>query len=88
MRSYVSATLVKTPATRSRFSASVTVSKPKCVGLEGSGRAYSGIELQDLRVEEKDRNNLRFSAEPDPRSTAGMTLCRAGLAAAVIVKLN
>jgi len=43
MRSYDSATLVKTPATRSRFSASVTVSKPKCVGREGSGMAYSGV---------------------------------------------
>lgn len=31
MRSYVSATLVKTPATRWVFSASVTVWKPKCV---------------------------------------------------------
>lgn len=31
MRSYVSATLLKTPATRCVFSASVTVSKPKCV---------------------------------------------------------
>lgn len=31
MRSYVSATLVNTPATRCVFSASVTVSKPKCV---------------------------------------------------------
>lgn len=31
MRSYVSATLVKTPATRWVFSDSETVSKPKCV---------------------------------------------------------
>lgn len=31
MRSYVSATLLNTPATRCVFSASVTVSKPKCV---------------------------------------------------------
>jgi len=54
---------VKTPATRSRFSASVTVSKPKCVGLEGSGTAYSGVGWdfggggadRDGRVDEKDR---------------------------------
>lgn len=37
MRSYVSATLVKTPATRSVFSDSVTVSKPKCVSRSLAG---------------------------------------------------
>lgn len=39
MRSYDSATLVNTPATFSLFSPSVTVWKPKCVGLDGSGLA-------------------------------------------------
>jgi hypothetical protein len=62
MRSYDSATLVKTPATRSRFSPSVTVSKPKCVGLDGSGIAYSGVEeaafgAGDGTVLEKGRAN-------------------------------
>lgn len=36
--SYDSATLVKTPATRPAFSASLTVSKPKCVVRPCSGR--------------------------------------------------
>jgi hypothetical protein len=59
MRSYDSATLVKTPATRSRFSASVTVSKPKCVGLDGSGIAYSGVEG------EEDDGDEGFGAEEE-----------------------
>lgn len=40
MRSYVSATLLKTPATRCVFSASVTVSKPKCVSRSAVGVSF------------------------------------------------
>jgi hypothetical protein len=90
MRSYDSATLVKTPATRSLFSASVTVSKPKWVGRAGSGMAYSGTELLlllgfccDWRVVEKDRD-IRDSGcksfEEEVLSDEGIALRRAGRA--------
>jgi hypothetical protein len=61
IRSYDSATLVKTPATRCVFSASVTVSKPKCVGRSGSRGALSEVvvagvrEVREGRVVQKDR---------------------------------
>lgn len=97
IRSYDSATLVKTPATRSLFSASVTVSKPKWVGREGSGRAYSGIEEEDELLvlgardgtsEEKDRDdvdddndNLNSGVEYNTELEQRAALRRAGLTA-------
>lgn len=48
MRSYVSATLLNTSATRCVFSASVTVWKPKCVSW--SGRLGCGCTCEPLLV--------------------------------------
>lgn len=88
MRSYDSATLVKTPATRSRFSLSVTVSKPKWVGLDGLGIAYSGVEgfeVGDGRVLENGRVNRiccsGCAATPRKEGSTLLRACRAVMAA-------
>jgi hypothetical protein len=62
MRSYVSATEWNTPATRSSFSFSVTVSHPKCVvfSLEAGDRRDGVLERQ-RRVE----GALWFGVEAD-----------------------
>ena len=92
MRSYDSATLVKTPATRSRFSPSVTVSKPKCVGREGSGIAYSGVVVEAVvgfgaqegsEVEKGRANRICCSGCATALRTAGSALLRADRAAIV-----
>lgn len=91
MRSYVSATLLKTPATRSLFSASVTVSNPKWVwrldvSFEVASRA--GVVAEKVRDGDGD-----IMAEPEPRfrkhdRTVVAPRPKKGLGAAIVKELT
>ncbi len=79
MRSYDSATLVKTPATRCVFSASVTVSKPKWVvfspAAAGGGRV--AVDERETAPVEKGRGPAsarqgRIDADHDHHRRAGL----------------
>lgn len=89
MRSYVSATLLNTPATRSLFSASVTVSNPKWVGrLDVS----LGVASLAGGVVEKGRDDRDIMAEPERRfrkhdRTVVAPRPRTGLGAAIMESL-
>lgn len=86
MRSYVSATLLNTSATRFLFSASVTVSNPKWVGrLEVSLWVASRVGV----VEEKCRDDVDIMAGPERRfrrhdRTVLAPRPRTGLGAAIV----
>lgn len=86
MRSYVSATLLNTSATRFLFSASVTVSNPKWVGrLDVSLWAASRVGV----VVEKGRDDVDIMAGPERRlrrhdRTVLAPRPRTGLGAAIV----
>lgn len=86
MRSYDSATLLNTPATRFRFSTSVTVSKPKWVGrLDVSLGAASRVGV----VVEKGRDDEDVMAGPERKfrrhdRTVLAPRPRTGLRAAIV----
>lgn len=58
IRSYVSATLLNTPATRCVFSASVTVWKPKCVSRSALLLAPSVAPSSSRAVEEGEEEDV------------------------------
>lgn len=87
MRSYVSATLLNTSATRFLFSASVTVSNPKWVGrldvsLWAASRVGGVVEKgrDDVDVmagpERKFRRHDRTVLAPRPRTGLGAAMVR------------
>lgn len=87
MRSYVSATLLNTSATRFLFSASVTVSNPKWVGrldvsLGAASRAEEVVEKgrDDVDImagpERKFRRHNRTVLAPRPRTGLGEAIVR------------
>lgn len=58
MRSYVSATLLNTPATRCLFSASVTVWKPKCVSRSALLLTPEAAPSSRRAVEEEEEEDV------------------------------